>query len=179
MCGPLALPLATFAVSAVSTGAGLFAQSRQAQAQAQAAQAQQRSIISSRNANLANIENQRQQVEADAREQVNANAIAGRAAMSTARVSAGESGVSGLSVDALLRGLGGAVGRDNAAVETNLGRQSQALNAQVANTYIGANSQLGSIQSPTQPNYLGAALRIGQAGVRMHCPTFPPDVHVA
>lgn len=165
MCTPLALMGVGLAISTLSTGASLFAQSQQASAQADAAEVQQKNIITSRNANLANIENQRQQVEADAREQVNQNTIAGRAAMATARVSAGESGVSGLSVDALLRDLGGAVGRDNAAVSTNLGRQEQALNAQMTNTYISSNSQLNSIQTPTQPNYLGAALKIGQAGL--------------
>lgn len=171
MCGIAAIGLA---ISAVSSIASVVGQQAQAQAQADSQNAYNRQLeqnaLTARNANLANLEVERNTTLADTREQINQNAIAARRAEATARVSAGESGISGLSVDALLRDLSGQMGYDNATATENYLRQDRNINIRrenVQNQYV---STLNGVKQPViqSPNYLGAALSIGQAGVNAY-----------
>lgn len=171
MCGPLAIAVAGLAISAASSIAGVIGQQAQANAAADAQNKYNRTMeqnaITSRNANLANLEVERNTALADTREQIQANSIAVRKAQATALTSAGESGVSGLSVGGLLRELGGMAGYDNATATTNYLRQDAQINIRRENTQNQYESTLNSIRQPQiqAPDYLGAALRIGQAGL--------------
>ncbi|QDB71023.1 internal protein B [Bordetella phage vB_BbrP_BB8] len=174
MCGPAAIPLATLAISAVSTVFTVVSQQNQAQAAADAQNAfnrqQEQNALVARNANLANLEVERNTALDDTREQINQNTMALRRAQATARVSAGEAGVSGLSVDALLRDLAGQAGYDNATAVENYMRQDADINARRENTQNSYTSGLNSIRQTQiqSPDYLGAALRIGQAGLKSY-----------
>lgn len=171
MCGPAAIPLATLAISAVSTVASISQQQSQARATANAQnefnRQQEQNALTARNQNLAALEAERQAALGDTREQINQNTMALRRAQATARVSAGEAGVSGLSVDALLRDLSGQAGYDNATATENYLRQDADINARRENAQIGAVNTVTSIRNPQiqAPDYLGGALRIGQAGL--------------
>ena len=171
MCEPTTIALATLALSAATTVAGVAGQQQQASATASAQndfnRQTERNQLVARNQNLANLENQRNTAREDTTEQVNLNAMALRKAQATARVSAGESGVSGLSVDALLRDLSGRAGFDNATATENYLRQDESINARRENVQNGAVSAVNSIRNPViqAPDYLGAALKIGQAGL--------------
>lgn len=165
MCEPTTIAWASFALTAASTGAGLYAQSQQAQAQSKAQWQQYENDMTAYRANLANVEVTRNQMAADATQKVNENNAASRAAQATARVSAGESGVSGLSVDALLRDLAGEAGYDNTNVEANYLRQNTALNAKRENIYNSTVSDINTMQTPQGPDYFGAGLRLANAGL--------------
>lgn len=168
------IPLATLAISAVSTVAETVGQQRQAEAAAAAQNAynrqQERNALIARNANLANLEVERNFAAQDVRAEVTQNTLAARRAMSTARVSAGEAGVAGLSVDALLRDLAGQAGYDNTTAYENYLRHDRDINARRENYQISYESGLNSIRQPQiqGADYLGAALRIGQSGLKAY-----------
>lgn len=165
MCEPATIAMAAFALTAASTGASLYAQNQQAKAQESANRTQYENSMTAYRANLANTEATRNQLQQDVTEQVNMNNRAGRKAAATATTAAGESGVSGTSVDALLRDLRGQAGQDNANAETNYLRQDAALNAKRENIFNGTASDINSLRTPTMPDYLGATLRLGSAGL--------------
>lgn len=171
------IALAGLAISAASSVAGVMSQQAQAQATADNQnrynrQMEQNALVS-RNANLAHLEVERNTALEDTREQINQNSIAARKAQATTLVAAGEAGVSGLSVDALLRDLSGQAGFDNATATENYLRRDASINARRENVQIDTESSLNSIRQPViqAPNYLGAALRIGQAGLDYYAQT--------
>lgn len=171
MCGPAVIPLVTLAITAVSTVASVSAQQNQAQDAADAQNAYNRQLeqnaLTARNANIANLELERTTAQADAAEQVNLNTLAARRAQATARVSSGEAGISGLSVDALLRDLEGQAGYDNATATENYLRQDRQINTRRENVQNQYTSTLNGVRQPQiqGADYLGAGLRIGQAGL--------------
>jgi hypothetical protein len=103
-----------------------------------------------------------QEAENLAQQKVSNNAAA-RRAQSRAKVSAGESGVTGLSVDALLAELGGMAGQDNANAETNYLRRDRAIQAEGYNNYVTTASNINKLETPKSPDYFSAALKIGQS----------------
>lgn len=167
MCGP-AIPLIGLAITAASTAYSVDAQQKQAKAQDQSNQVQFQNSMTAYRSNLASIEVQRNQMQEDATEKVNRNNAAGRAATAQARVAAGEAGVSGLSVDALLRDLAGEAAYDNTNVEENYLRNNVALNAKRENAYNMTASEINSLRTPVAPDYVGAGLRIADAGLNAY-----------
>lgn len=91
------------------------------------------------------------------------NNLNARSADATAQVAAGENGVSGLSVDALLSDLSGKSGRYTSSVVTNYDNAEMALNNQRENIGIQAANSINGLKTPMAPDYAGAALRIGQS----------------
>lgn len=174
MCGPLAIAGIGLAISAAQSVATVMGQQAQAQAQADAQndynRQLERNALTARNQNLANLEAERNTALGDTREQINQNQMALRRAQATARVSAGEAGISGLSVDALLRDLEGQAGYDNSTATTNYLRQDQQINVRRENIQNQYESTLNGVRQPTtqSPNYLGAALSIGQSGLNAY-----------
>jgi hypothetical protein len=163
MCEPTTI-LAIASVA--STVASVSAQQQAASAQTAANQRQYDNTMKARAANL-NQTNLMQQQEREAgSQQLEQNNMAARAAKSTATVSAGESGISGLSVDALLSDLGTKQNRFNSSVVTNYDNSSMAIANQRENVDINAASQINSLKTPAMPDYFGAALRIGNAAYR-------------
>jgi len=124
-------------------------------------QVQADNINTAKRANLANLELERTQAAADRSEQQVLNNKAGRSALATAATAAGESGVAGVSVDALLRDLAGMNARDNANAELNYLRRDASINAARENTYIDAGSQISSLRSAAPVDYLGTGLKLG------------------
>lgn len=163
MCGPAAVPIAMLGISAVGTAASISAQSQQQKAQDAFNQRQYENDMTAYRGNLANIEVQRNQAREDAVAQKQQNDMAGRRATATATTAAGEAGVSGTSVDALLRDLAGQAAYDNTNVDENYLRQDRALNAQRENAFNSTASQINQLRPSMSPDYLGAGLRIGQA----------------
>ena len=165
MCEPATIAAISIGLSAVSTGAGLYAQNQQMHAQADANQTQYENQMTAYRANLANIEVTRNQMGEDATQKVNDNNAQARKATATATAAAGEAGVSGTSVDALLRDLAGQAGFDNTNVETNYLRQNTALNGQRENAFNQTASNINQLKTPTAPDYLGAGLRLGSSAL--------------
>lgn len=91
------------------------------------------------------------------------NNNAARRAISKANAIASQGGVSGLSVDALLSDLAGRAGNDNANAEVNYLRRDNAIQAQNYNSYVNTASAINKLETPKTPDYLSAALKIGDA----------------
>lgn len=160
MCGPLAVMAA---MTVASTVAQTYQQKQAANAQDDANKRQYDATMQAY-ANNVNQTNLMQSQEHDAAvAKMTENNMAAQKAMSTAAVSAGESGVSGLSVDALLSDLAGQRDRYNDSVEHNYQNASMAIANQRQNVHANAASQINQLRTPQQPDYIGAGLRIGQA----------------
>ena len=156
MCNALALSVA-------STVAGVYGQQQQAKAQQAYNDQQAKNAMEAYKANLAQTNLMQSQEHAAATQKVNENNRAAEAAKAKALVSAGESGISGLSVDALLANLSGEQARYNESVNQNYENASMAIDNQRTNAQVNAASQINSLKTPQSPDYLGAALRIGTA----------------
>lgn len=90
---------------------------------------------------------------------------AARQAAATTRVAAGEAGISGLSVDALLGDIYGA----DAKYRDNIDQQTEWTVAQLQREKEGiqssAQDRVNSVTKGTSPNFLELGLKIGQAGL--------------
>lgn len=159
MCDSTAL----FVLNVASTVAGVEGQRQQAKAQNAYNDQQAKNAMEAYRANLAQTNLMQSQEHAAATQKVNENNRAAEAAKAKALVSAGESGISGLSVDTLLADLSGEQARYNESVNQNYQNASMALDNQRTNAQVNAASQINSLKTPQSPDYLGAALRIGQA----------------
>ena len=159
MCEPTTL----LALTAASSAMQVIGQQQAADAQSAANQRQYENTMRARAANFNQVNLEQQQERENAMQKIEQNDMAARAAGATARVAAGESGISGLSVDALLSDLGNKSNRFNSSVKTNYDRTSMALDNQRQNIDINAASQINQLKTPAMPDYAGAALRIGTA----------------
>lgn len=142
---------------------GLYGQYQNAQYQNKVNEQQAANTMVAYRDNVAQTNLMQTQEQAAASQKLDENNKAAASAMARASTSAGESGISGLSVDALLADLGGQRDRYNQAVEQNYDAASQAINSQRQNARTNAASQINSLRTPQAPDYLGAALRIGTA----------------
>ena len=86
--------------------------------------------------------------------------IEGLKARGVARNAAGEAGVTGLSVDALVNDFYGAEGRAVDAVNTNFEIERQNILAQMDATYRQTEARINQVQRATPPSFMGAAVRI-------------------
>lgn len=179
MCEPTTLVAASLAMAAASTAATVYSQQQAADAQAATNQRQYDNQMAAYNANiaqsnmdLANLNRLKTQEAEDASaKKIGVNAEA-RRDMAKATVASGESGVSGLSVDALIAELGGKAGTANTNIDTNYLRRDNALEMDRSNIYTTKTnnwaqtaSAINSLKTPTQPDYIGAGLRIAGAGI--------------
>lgn len=102
-------------------------------------------------------------------QRIQASTIKAREARATARVSAGEAGVAGLSVDALMNSLTRQEGqyRFSEAQQEEMSNVAIALNLRDA--ALGSQMNQLRINKPIeQPNYLGAILSGAQTGMSMY-----------
>ena len=159
MCEPTTTTLLYLSIA--SSAAQFVAQQQAANAQEASNKQTYDSQMVAYNANLANS-NLMKQNEADilAEKKMANNAAASRD-ISKATVSAGENGVSGLSVDALLADLGGEAGRANATAESNYLMKDRAIEADRMNAWAGTANAVNSLKTPQGGDYIGTALRIG------------------
>ena len=154
---------AMMVLNVASTVAGVYGQQQQAKAQNAYNNQQAKNTMEAYRANLAQTNLMQSQEHAAATQKINENNRAAEAAKAKALVSAGESGISGLSVDTLLADLSGDQARYNESVNQNYQNASMAIDNQRTNAQVNAASQINSLKTPQSPDYLGAALRIGQA----------------
>lgn len=167
MCEPTTI-LAIASVA--STVASVNAQQVAAKQQEQTNQRQYENSMKAMAANVNQTNAEHMQQREASIQKLEENNMAGRAAAATAATSAGENGVSGLSVDALLQDLGTRQQRFNSSVTTNYQNAEMAINNQRENIGINAASQINSLKTPQAPDYLGAALRIGNTAYDYYNP---------
>lgn len=160
MCEPTTL----VALSIASTAASLMAQGQAADAQSATNQKQYENTMRAYRENVNQTNLMQQQEREGSLMKVEDNNMKARAAASTASVAAGENGISGLSVDALMGDISFDQNRFNSSVQTNFDNAQGAIRNQRENVYSNAASSINGLQTPAAPDYLGAGLKIAQAG---------------
>ncbi|MGR9178449.1 virion core protein, T7 gp14 family [Rhizobium leguminosarum] len=88
-----------------------------------------------------------------------------REAKATATVAAGESGVSGLSVDALLAEFDGRAATANDRIDQNTDWTLSQLNNEMKGIRSNAEDRINSVQRAAKPSFFDAGLRIAGKGI--------------
>lgn len=137
----------------------------QAQAQANQTKAEQQRLLQQQSAERINQRFQEEQ----AATQLQKSVTKAREARATARVSAGEAGVSGISVDALMNDLT----RKQAVYSFGLTRQLEqsriATDLRMQDNALGSSQRLLAINKPIeQPDYLGGILKGATTGLNTY-----------
>jgi hypothetical protein len=159
MCDPVTMAVLTVA----STASSLYAQQEAADAQADANRENYKNQMTAYRYNTANANATKVQESENLsakKMEINADVMRKQA---TAAVAAGEAGVSGMSVDGLLASIGAEGGRAAANAEVNYLRTDRAIETDKMNMWAGTASNIGQMKTPTSPDYMGAALKIGTA----------------
>ncbi len=159
------ISLIGFGISAASTVVGYMGQSAAADEQNRMYQENaQRANQNARDQMFATQQRMLQEQEAGAAEKIDTMKEA-RAAKATATVAAGESGVSGLSVDALLSEFDGRAASYNDRVDQNTDWTMNQLNAEMKGIRANAEDRINSVQRAAKPSFWDAGLRIAGAGL--------------
>lgn len=159
MCDPATATLALTIASAASTA---YAQDQNAKAVTRANQQTYDSNMQAYRMNLANANLTKNQEAENLSQKMIENNAQARRDQAKATVSAGEAGVSGLSVDALLAELGGRGGQANMNAQTNFDRRNAAIDGEINNIWAGTANQINQLKTPQGADYIGAGLRIAQ-----------------
>jgi hypothetical protein len=165
MCLAVALPLLSFGIGAMQAVSGYQAQKRAADKQNQLYAENARNAQQAAVNNYAYTQNRIQQEAAGASQDITETRIQALQARGTARNAAGEAGVTGLSVDALVNDYYGREGRRVDSINTNYGYSRDALIGDMNNTQSTAQSRINSVQRADKPSFADAALRILGSGV--------------
>lgn len=158
MCEPATI----FTILGTATAIGGQIQQAKAQASYQVASSESARLQGAQQMSAIRIR-ESQEKESVARQQLDAE-IEGRKARATAKTIAGESGVSGNSIDALVGSLAASEGRYKNALQRQQDFISAGAATEVKGVQTNISNQLVGINQPIrQPNYLAAALRIGSS----------------
>lgn len=154
MCLAAALPAISAGLSIASAVAGFAGATEQANAQnafyAQNARAAQ-SALATDYANLGLKSLQERKAASQQKFETNLDALKAR---STARVAAGEAGVTGLSVDALIGDYFASEGRKVQAIDTNYDMTRNNILAEMDSAQANAQSRINSVQTARPPSML-------------------------
>lgn len=161
----MSVPGALFAIKAatqVATAAvTVMSQAGAAEAQEEMNAREEASIREANQLNYDQLALMHEQQREQAEQALMENDTEALKATERAQAAAGEAGVTGLSVDALLADMYGRQARYTDSVEQNLkGAQTQ-IEFEKRNAQVTSQSQLNSLPVPDQPDYFGAALRAG------------------
>ena len=173
MCDPVT---AGIAMSVASAGTQVIGQRQQARAQAKvqanASKAERERYLQE----VSSMRVQQGQEQVAAAQRINESAKKAREARATARVSAGEAGVAGLSVDALINDLTREEAEYSFATQQQLQMNDVGRSMQLENAGLGFTNNMLRINRPIeQPNYLGAALSGAQTGMSAYSVTKDMD----
>lgn len=167
MCDPISIGMAVASSAMQVTGQRQMAKA-QAQAQANASAAERQRYLQE----VSSMRVQQGQEQVAAAQRINESAKKAREARATARVSAGEAGVAGLSVDALINDLTREEAEYSFATQQQLQMNDVGRSMQLQNAGLGFTNNMLRINKPIeQPNYLGAALSGAQTGMSTYSVT--------
>jgi len=166
IAGASASTLISAGLGAASAGSSIYGQRQQAKTQAKV---QANASAAERERYLREVSSmrvQQGQEEVAAAQRVNESARKAREARATARVSAGEAGVAGLSVDALINDLTREEANYNFATQQQLQMSDVNRTLQLGDAGLGFTNNMLRINKPIeQPDYLGAAISGAQTGL--------------
>lgn len=161
MCG---VAEAGLAIAVVSAAMAVDNQEKVAKAQTKSNKQTYDSQMTAYNFNLAKANNQKITEASDAASRKFDNTVRNQYDIARAKTASGESGISGLSVEALLSDLSSAGGRANVNTDINYLRRDSALEVDKMNMWSGAANSINALKTPTAPDYIGASLKIADAG---------------
>ena len=155
-----------FVVSAASAVVGFMQQQAEYEAQQQryennriaANQAAVNKYASQQNQDI-----QERKAASHEKQKLNIKATKARA---TAETAAGEAGVTGLSVDALVNDFYAEEGRHERTLDNNYAMRHDAIRGEMDVTTANTASRINSVSQGTPPSFAGAAVRILGAGVK-------------
>lgn len=152
--------MCAFLTTIASIGLGIAGQAMQYNAakadySAQMKMQRDNAINASRSAEnqYSNLNIRAQQEEAARVQQKMETNIDAAKAASTVEVAASEGGVTGLSVDAVLRDIYAQVGRNDAALSTNQRMSRDYLKGEMKSAEMGGQSQINSVAIPQKPSF--------------------------
>jgi len=161
MCNPIAIGMAV-AQTAMTISGQKQAASAQAAAQANASKAERQRYLHE----VSSMRIQQGQEQVAAAQRLQESSKKAMEARATAKVSAGESGVAGLSVDALINDLTREEAQYNFNTQEQLEMSDVNRTLQLRDAGLGFTNNMLRINKPIeQPNYLGAALSGVQTGL--------------
>lgn len=141
-------------VAATSAAVGYMAQQQAADDNRSAAEANYR-------AQMDQLQLQRQQINEQAADEMSIRAKTARSNLASLRVSAGESGIAGLTEDNLEREVKFNESQDIATIQKNRRNAMDQTSAQGAGI---AAQTMGQVNSVRQPSLIGSALQVAQTG---------------
>ena len=163
MCDPVSIGIGMAVASAGSQIHGQRQQAKtQAKVQANASAAERQRYLQE----VSSMRIQQGQEQVAAAQRIQESTRKAREARSTARVSAGEAGVAGLSVDALINDLTREEANYNFATQQQLQMSDVNRTLQLGDAGLGFTNNMLRINKPIeQPDYLGAAISGAQTGL--------------
>jgi hypothetical protein len=165
MCEPTTIAVASLAVTAASGVANYMAQSAQADAQEDYNRQLQENAKQAYLNDIEALRLQQDQDEGSAQDEIVKNQIAAREARARAKTAAGEAGVSGLSVDALLADYDRQEANFTDSVLANLGSRTQQRKAEENAAVTRYQSRYNSASPVSRPSMLNTGLNIAGQGL--------------
>jgi hypothetical protein len=168
MCGPLAMAATSLAIGATQTVTSYMGEQQAAAAQ----NAMVRQNQQAANANLvreyADVQTRQIQEEDAAATQKQDLSREARAARATTMAAAGEAGVSGLSVDALVADVYGKEATAKDRISQNTGFTTENLTREMDGLKAKAQDRINSIPWATGPSPFASALKIGGTALKSY-----------
>jgi ABC-type uncharacterized transport system YnjBCD substrate-binding protein len=161
----MCVAILSVAVSALSSVAGFMQQQQQYEAQQQQYENNRISANKAAVNKYASQQNRALQERAAASQEAQKLQTDAMSSRATAEVAAGESGVSGLSVDALIQDFYGQEGRYERTLSNNYQMSADYLRSEMDVTQSQAEGRINSVEQPIKPSFAGAAIRILGAGL--------------
>lgn len=167
MCDPVSIGLGIASTVSQTIGQQQIAKA-QSQAQANASKAERQRYL----AEVSSMRLQEQQSNVSAAQKLSSSAKKAMEARSTARVSAGEAGIAGLSVDALINDLTRKEAEYKATTEQQQRWNKAATETKLQNSGLNFTNNMLRINKPIeQPNYLGNAISGASTGLSTYSVT--------
>lgn len=158
--------IGSFIMSAASAVAGFAQQQAQYKAQQQRYENNKKASNAAavnRYASQQNQDIQERKAASEEKQKLNIKAAKARA---TAQTAAGEAGVTGLSVDALVNDFYGEEGRHERTLDNNYAMKHDYIRGEMDVTEANTASRINSVSQGIKPSFAGAAIRILGAGVK-------------
>lgn len=164
MCLPAVMAVLPAVLSIAQAGVGYAAAGQAANTQNAYFESNRKAAIVAANDRYASINNRASQENAAASQELFQKQIDAMKTRATAAVAGGESGVNGVSVDALMGDLLAQQGRQMQAVQTNWEYQNAHDRDEMQATYDNTQQRINSVRQAAQPSLLPYIIQ-GAAGV--------------
>ncbi|WP_313196208.1 hypothetical protein [Shinella zoogloeoides] len=168
MCDPITIAVASFGIGAVQTVVGYMGEQSAAKQQNEMVRENQRNANLNAAREYTDVQTRQIQEEDAAAVQKQDVAREARAARATTMAAAGEAGVSGLSVDALLADVYGKEATAKDRISQNTGFTTQNLTRELDGVKAKAQDRINSMPWASGPSPFAAALKIGGLGLNSY-----------